>query len=46
MVDCRDCKHIDYDRDFNEDDITTCLKGHDLLLSMEIPDDCNDFGMW
>jgi len=39
-MDCWDCKYIDVDESC---DVIICKKGYDLLLSMEIPSECNDF---
>ena len=40
--DCYYCKHLDFDTT-EDDEYSFCKKGHELLLSMNIPDDCKDF---
>jgi len=42
QVNCYDCKHIDFDV-ISGEEYVSCLKSHDLLMSMEIPDNCKDF---
>ena len=42
VTDCTDCEFMEY-----EEDGMTCTKGHELLMSLNIPDDCKDFkNMW
>jgi len=42
--DCTDCEFLEWDDD---GDVCTCTKGHELLVSYDIPDDCHEFvGGW
>jgi hypothetical protein len=39
MTDCWSCRNCDLDESSDEEYVT-CLKGHELQISMEQPEDC------
>ena len=45
MVDCTDCIYFEVD-DFDVDNFFKCNKGYDILLSLEIPSNCNNFELY
>jgi len=48
MKNCSDCIHLEYDElESSNEEYEYCLKGHELLLSMKIPEECKEFeSLW